>query len=84
MAKEKSTKRTSGKKLSPYNKFMKTELPKVKAEDPSIAHKDAFKVVAGRWKNAPENPANKKDSKEVKEVKETKEAKESKPVDEVK
>ncbi|ORX78561.1 hypothetical protein K493DRAFT_321197 [Basidiobolus meristosporus CBS 931.73] len=84
MAKEKSTKRSGGKKLSPYNKFMKTELPKVKAEDPSISHKDAFKVAAGRWKASAENPANKKESKEVKESKEPKESKESKTEEETK
>ncbi|CAG8674668.1 11800_t:CDS:1, partial [Scutellospora calospora] len=43
-------------KLSPYNAFMKSELPKVKAENPSLEHKAAFKLVAERWKNSPENP----------------------------
>ncbi|KAJ3055022.1 hypothetical protein BCR33DRAFT_711422 [Rhizoclosmatium globosum] len=45
---------------SPYNIFMKTELPKVKAADPSLSHKEAFKVAASNWKNAAENPNNKK------------------------
>ncbi|ORX93946.1 hypothetical protein K493DRAFT_315742 [Basidiobolus meristosporus CBS 931.73] len=63
MAREKTIKRAGGKKLSPYNRFMKTELAKVKAEDPSLVHKDAFKVVAARWKTAPENPVNKKEAK---------------------
>ncbi|RIB11121.1 hypothetical protein C2G38_1978783, partial [Gigaspora rosea] len=44
------------RKLSPYNAFMKSELPKVKAENPSLEHKAAFKLVAERWKNSPENP----------------------------
>ncbi|CEG76237.1 hypothetical protein RMATCC62417_11162 [Rhizopus microsporus] len=39
MAKEKVTKKTT-KKMSPYNNFMKTELAKVKKENPDIAHKD--------------------------------------------
>ncbi|KAG0007352.1 hypothetical protein BGZ80_004756 [Entomortierella chlamydospora] len=68
MAKEKSTKKsTSGgaKKLSPYNKFMKAELAKVKAEKPSLGHKEAFKEVASRWKDAPENPKNAKTSQTV-------------------
>ncbi|KAI1306102.1 hypothetical protein EDD11_004869 [Mortierella claussenii] len=63
MAKEKSTKKSAtggAKKLSPYNKFMKTELAKVKAEKPTLGHKDAFKEVASRWKDAPENPKNAK------------------------
>ncbi|KAJ3039948.1 hypothetical protein HDV00_011614 [Rhizophlyctis rosea] len=53
----KKTAGTAGKKgTSPYNLFMKTELPKVKAANPGIAHKEAFKMAAGNWKNAPENP----------------------------
>ncbi|CEG80458.1 hypothetical protein CU097_015883 [Rhizopus azygosporus] len=64
MAKEKVTKKTT-KKMSPYNNFMKTELAKVKKENPDIAHKDAFKKAAENWKNAKENPKNKKDDKET-------------------
>ncbi|KAJ2501264.1 hypothetical protein GGH96_002069 [Coemansia sp. RSA 1972] len=44
------------KKISPYNKFMKTELAKVKQTNPGIAHKDAFKMAAQNWGTAPENP----------------------------
>ncbi|CAG8518766.1 5265_t:CDS:2 [Ambispora leptoticha] len=62
MPKEKTTKRSSGaKKLTQYNKFMKSELVKVKAENPTVNHKDAFKLVAQRWKESPENPKNKKE-----------------------
>ncbi|KAL1921764.1 uncharacterized protein VTP21DRAFT_10406 [Calcarisporiella thermophila] len=50
----------AGKKLSPYNKFMKTELAKVKSEKPDLNHKEAFKIAASRWKDSPENPKNKK------------------------
>ncbi|KAF8978605.1 hypothetical protein BGZ46_006280 [Entomortierella lignicola] len=63
MAKEKTTKKSTtggAKKLSPYNKFMKSELAKVKAEKPTLGHKEAFKEVASRWKDAPENPKNAK------------------------
>ena len=35
---------------------MKSELPKVKAENPNLEHKAAFKLVAERWKNSPDNP----------------------------
>ncbi|KAG0050802.1 hypothetical protein BGZ83_004431 [Gryganskiella cystojenkinii] len=59
---EKSAKKSTagtGKKLSPYNKYMKTELAKVKAEKPTLNHKEAFKEVASRWKDAAENPKNK-------------------------
>ncbi|KAI9342914.1 hypothetical protein BDR26DRAFT_858981 [Obelidium mucronatum] len=45
---------------SAYNVFMKTELPRVKAEDPNLSHKDAFKIVAANWKDSPLNPVNKK------------------------
>ncbi|CAG8620018.1 1676_t:CDS:2, partial [Acaulospora morrowiae] len=44
------------RKLSPYNAFMKSELPKVKAENPNLEHKAAFKLVAERWKSSSENP----------------------------
>ncbi|KAF9160243.1 hypothetical protein DFQ26_005753 [Actinomortierella ambigua] len=60
MAKEKTTKKAGGKKLSPYNKFMKDQLSKVKAADTKLTHKEAFKKVAEMWKDAPENPNNAK------------------------
>lgn len=62
MAKEKSTKKSTGgaKKLSPYNMFMKKELAVVKKEQPTLDHKAAFKEVASRWKTAAENPKNAK------------------------
>ncbi|KAJ2818798.1 hypothetical protein IWW50_005685 [Coemansia erecta] len=44
------------KKLSPYNKFMKTELAKVKLATPGIPHKEAFKKAAQNWATAAENP----------------------------
>ncbi|CAG8557177.1 13101_t:CDS:2 [Ambispora gerdemannii] len=56
----KSKVKSNGPKKPPnaYNKFMQTELPKVKAENPTLQHKDAFKLVASRWKDSPENPKN--------------------------
>ncbi|KAG9304256.1 hypothetical protein G9A89_019818 [Geosiphon pyriformis] len=69
MAKEKSAKTstvkketTSTRKPSSYNLFMKSELPKVKAENPNLDHKEAFKLVASRWKDSPENPKNPKNN----------------------
>ncbi|KIM79803.1 hypothetical protein PILCRDRAFT_822979 [Piloderma croceum F 1598] len=41
-----------GKRLSPYNKFMKTELARLKETEPNMAHMDRFKLAAGNWKNA--------------------------------
>ncbi|CAG8549599.1 9776_t:CDS:2 [Scutellospora calospora] len=34
---------------SKYNLFVKKELPKLKAENPGLDHKDAFKLVAKKW-----------------------------------
>ncbi|CAG8596945.1 15112_t:CDS:2, partial [Acaulospora colombiana] len=47
---EKSEK--SEKSIRPYNRFMQTELPKVKAENPGMDHKTAFKTVAELWKTS--------------------------------
>ncbi|KAJ1921419.1 hypothetical protein H4219_000736 [Mycoemilia scoparia] len=46
------------KKQSPYNIFMKNELPKFKAKNPTMEHKEAFRQVAFLWKTAKENPKN--------------------------
>ncbi|KAJ2778607.1 hypothetical protein H4R18_004486 [Coemansia javaensis] len=54
--KAKVAKASTGKKMTPYNKYMKTEIAKVKQENPGLNHKEAFKMVALRWKTAPENP----------------------------
>ncbi|CAG8537013.1 16270_t:CDS:2, partial [Racocetra persica] len=48
------------KPLSAYNMFMRTELPKIKAEKPGLDHKEAFKLVAKAWALSAENPKNKK------------------------
>ncbi|KAJ2000175.1 hypothetical protein H4R26_004741 [Coemansia thaxteri] len=50
----------TGKKLSKYNIYMKTELAKVKASNPGMNHKDAFKTAASHWKTSSENPINAK------------------------
>ncbi|ORY90453.1 hypothetical protein BCR43DRAFT_528096 [Syncephalastrum racemosum] len=64
MAKEKTAKKSTTKKVSPYNKFMKDELKKVKDANPGIAHKEAFKKAAQNWGSAPENPKNKETAAE--------------------
>ncbi|KAJ1934887.1 hypothetical protein FBU59_005551, partial [Linderina macrospora] len=48
------------KKVSAYNKFMKDQLPKFKANHPGVTHKEAFKRVAQLWGAAKENPKNAK------------------------
>lgn len=45
-------------KLSPYNKFMKSELPKFRESNPDIDHRDAFRAVAEMWKESSSNPKN--------------------------
>jgi hypothetical protein len=39
---------------------MKTELGKIKAKNPELNHKDAFKMAALNWAKAPQNPKNQK------------------------
>lgn len=52
-----SPKKNDGEKRKPssYNVFVKKEMAKIKTEEPSIQHKEAFKLAASRWKDAPEN-----------------------------
>jgi uncharacterized protein YdaU (DUF1376 family) len=49
--KRKTTPKKKTKKLSPYNMFMKEQLPKYKAENPNVEHSDAFAAVAAMWRN---------------------------------
>ncbi|KAA8491758.1 Axial regulator YABBY 5 [Porphyridium purpureum] len=45
------------RRLAPqYNQFMKNNVSKVKADNPGITHKEAFKQVALMWATAKENP----------------------------
>ncbi|CAO3573261.1 unnamed protein product [Mortierella alpina] len=44
------------RKMSAYNSYMKEELPKYKAANPGVEHKEAFKQVAGKWKTSTQNP----------------------------
>ena len=41
---------------SPYNMFMSQEIHRVKAANPGIDHKEAFKMAAANWKDSPANP----------------------------
>jgi hypothetical protein len=42
---------TASRKRSPYNDFMREELARIKAQQPGIDHKQAFKLAASRWKS---------------------------------
>ena len=50
---KKAPKKEKGEKKprapSAYNLFMKSELAKVKAKNPSLSHKEAFTVAASSW-----------------------------------
>ncbi|KAJ3213826.1 hypothetical protein HK099_007171 [Clydaea vesicula] len=50
--------KSTGKKTSPYTAFMKTEIPKVKAGDAALSHKEAFKQAAKNWATSDKNPKN--------------------------
>jgi hypothetical protein len=44
------------KKLTAFNKFMQTEMARLKEEEPDIAHQERFKIATGNWKSSPLNP----------------------------
>ncbi|KAM5532260.1 hypothetical protein V8D89_014099 [Ganoderma adspersum] len=37
------------KKLTEFNKFMQTEVARLKQENPDMPHKDRFKLVIDNW-----------------------------------
>ncbi|KAI0068054.1 hypothetical protein BV25DRAFT_1818422 [Artomyces pyxidatus] len=54
---ERKTKSTGGggrKKLTAYNKFMQTEMARLKEEEPDIPHQQRFKLATSNWKLAKE------------------------------
>jgi len=46
------------KKLSAYNRFMQTEMARLKESDPNITHKERFSKATSNWKTSKENPKN--------------------------
>ncbi|XP_006454185.1 hypothetical protein AGABI2DRAFT_197030 [Agaricus bisporus var. bisporus H97] len=52
----KSTGGGGRKKLTPFNKFMQTEMQRLKEDEPDLQHKERFKLATANWKHAPENP----------------------------
>jgi len=55
----KKTKSSGGggrKKLTAFNKFMQTEMARLKEHQPDISHKERFKLATSNWKTAKENP----------------------------
>lgn len=48
------------KTLTPYQEYMKTNVPKLKAIHSELSHKEVFILCSSNWKNAIENPKNQK------------------------
>ncbi|KAF5384922.1 hypothetical protein D9615_001127 [Tricholomella constricta] len=44
------------KKLTAFNKFMQTEMARLKEDEPDISHQERFKLATSNWKTAKENP----------------------------
>ncbi|KAG4921351.1 hypothetical protein AAZX31_18G129500 [Glycine max] len=42
---------------SAYNRFIKEEIKRLKAENPNMAHKEAFSTAAKNWANFPPSPS---------------------------
>ncbi|RPD57127.1 hypothetical protein L226DRAFT_528444 [Lentinus tigrinus ALCF2SS1-7] len=47
--KRKTSNAGSRKKLTEFNKFMQTEVARLKQENPDMPHKDRFKLVINNW-----------------------------------
>uniref|UniRef100_A0A8H7Y9E0 YABBY protein C-terminal domain-containing protein n=1 Tax=Psilocybe cubensis TaxID=181762 RepID=A0A8H7Y9E0_PSICU len=54
--KVKSTGGAGRKKLSLFNKFMQSEMARLKEQQPDMLHKDRFKLATANWKTSKENP----------------------------
>ncbi|EGO31073.1 hypothetical protein SERLADRAFT_444644 [Serpula lacrymans var. lacrymans S7.9] len=55
----KKTKSSGGggrKKLSAFNKFMQSEMARLKETEPQASHQERFKQATSNWKTAKENP----------------------------
>ncbi|KAJ1730618.1 hypothetical protein LPJ61_002917 [Coemansia biformis] len=55
----KSSERRGKSTSSPYHKFFQGELKRIKQENPSMSHKEAFKQAGLNWRTSPLNPKNK-------------------------
>ncbi|KAF9245690.1 Sec1-like protein [Melanogaster broomeanus] len=55
----KKTKSSGGggrKKLSAFNKFMQSEMARLKESEPDMPHQERFKLATANWKTSKENP----------------------------
>ncbi|TEB38637.1 hypothetical protein FA13DRAFT_1724558 [Coprinellus micaceus] len=56
-AKKKTSSGGGGKKkLTAFNLFMKTEMARLKEDEPELSHKDRFKLATSNWKDSDKNP----------------------------
>ncbi|KIY73515.1 hypothetical protein CYLTODRAFT_416891 [Cylindrobasidium torrendii FP15055 ss-10] len=54
--KTKSGAKNGRKRLTPFNKFMQTEMAKLKETEPEKTHQQRFKQATANWKTSPINP----------------------------
>ncbi|KAI6133621.1 hypothetical protein EDD17DRAFT_1475845 [Pisolithus thermaeus] len=54
--KTKSSGRGGKKKLSAFNKFMQSEMARLKETEPNMPHQERFKQATTNWKKAKEKP----------------------------
>ncbi|KAI0673737.1 hypothetical protein C8Q78DRAFT_1018641 [Trametes maxima] len=54
-ARRKSSSAGGRKKLTDFNKFMQTEVARLKQENPDMPHKDRFKLVIDNWNKQKES-----------------------------
>lgn len=56
--KKKKEKKSKPRNPSPYNLFMSREVKRIKAENPKLDHRVAFKQAANNWAKSPHNCSN--------------------------
>ncbi|KAG5715721.1 hypothetical protein E4T56_gene159 [Termitomyces sp. T112] len=54
LKKNKSSAGVGRKKLTVFNKFMQTEMARLRDEQPDISHQERFKVATANWKTSKE------------------------------
>ncbi|KAI0784906.1 hypothetical protein C8Q75DRAFT_809459 [Abortiporus biennis] len=56
-AKSAGAKKGGKKKLTEFNKFMQTELARLKESEPDMPHRERFKLVVDNWNKKKEKAA---------------------------
>ncbi|KAJ2081590.1 hypothetical protein H4R24_002211 [Coemansia sp. RSA 988] len=60
MGPAKSSEKRGKPNTSPYHVFFQRELKRIKEDNPTMSHKDAFKQAGLNWRTSPQNPKNQK------------------------